>query len=34
MGSHRFMGIEFLFRMMKKFRKWTVVIVVQPCECI
>ena len=33
-GSDRFMGIEFLFRMMKKFRKWTVVIVVRPCEYI
>ena len=31
MGSRCLMGIAFLFRMMKNFRKWTVVVV-QPCE--
>lgn len=33
MRSYCGMGIELLLGMMKKFWKWIVVIVAQPCEC-
>ena len=32
MGSYCLMGIE--LRMMKKFWRWTVVMVAQQCKCI